>query len=57
MGRRVVVGEQLGHELAEPAPAEQLPPAGRPHDPAALAHAAAKAGIEILGPPGTLPSG
>ena len=43
-------------EVAEPAPADELPPAGRPQDPALLAQAAAKAGIEILGPPGTLPA-
>jgi mannose-6-phosphate isomerase-like protein (cupin superfamily) len=42
-------------EVAEPAAAAQLPPAGRPHDPAVLARAAAKAGIEILAPPGVLP--
>lgn len=42
--------------MTEPAPADELPPAGRPHDPALLAHAAARAGIEILGPPGTLPA-
>jgi mannose-6-phosphate isomerase-like protein (cupin superfamily) len=39
-------------EVAEPAAAAQLPPAGRPHDPAVLAQAAAKVGIEILAPPG-----
>ena len=43
-------------EVAEPAPADERPPAGRPHDPAALAPAAAKVGIEILGPPGALPA-
>jgi mannose-6-phosphate isomerase-like protein (cupin superfamily) len=41
-------------EVAEPAAAVQLPPAGRPHDRAVLAQAAAKAGIEILAPPGVL---
>ena len=49
--------ESFVREVAEPAPAEKLPPAGRPHDPAVLAQAAAKAGIEILGPPGALPAG
>jgi len=49
--------ESFVREVAEPAPAEELPPAGRPHDPAALAQAAAEAGIEILGPPGALPAG
>ena len=38
------------------APADALPPAGRPVDPAALGQAAAKVGIEILGPPGALPA-
>jgi quercetin dioxygenase-like cupin family protein len=38
-------------DVAEPAPADELPPAGRPQDPAVLAQAAAKVGIEILGPP------
>jgi quercetin dioxygenase-like cupin family protein len=42
-------------EVAEPAPADELPPAGRPIDPAVLARAAAAVGIEILGPPGALP--
>jgi Cupin domain len=49
--------ESFVREVAEPAPGEQLPPAGRPHDPAVLAQAAAKVGIEILGPPGVLPAG
>ena len=43
-------------EVAEPAPAEELPPAGRPFDPAVLGRAAAKVGIEILGAPGALPA-
>jgi len=42
-------------EVAEPAPADELPPHGRTPDPAFLSRAAAKAGIEILGPPGALP--
>jgi quercetin dioxygenase-like cupin family protein len=42
-------------EVAAPAPAEELPPHGRTTDPAVLGQAAAKVGIEILGPPGTLP--
>ena len=49
--------ESFVREVAEPAPGEELPPAGRPHDPAVLAQAAAKVGIEILGPPGALPAG
>jgi mannose-6-phosphate isomerase-like protein (cupin superfamily) len=39
-------------EVAEPAPAEELPPAGR-QDPDALVRAAAKIGIQALGPPGS----
>jgi quercetin dioxygenase-like cupin family protein len=42
-------------EMSEPAPGEELPPAGRPQDPAALAEAGARHGIELLGPPGTMP--
>lgn len=42
-------------EVGEPAPEETLPPAGRQHDPARLAEIAARFGIELLGPPGTLP--
>ena len=38
-----------------PAPDEALPPEGRGHDPARLAEIAARYGIELLGPPGTLP--
>jgi hypothetical protein len=43
-------------EVAEPAPADELPPAERPLDPAVLRRAAAKVGIEILGAPGALPA-
>jgi mannose-6-phosphate isomerase-like protein (cupin superfamily) len=43
-------------EVSDPAPAEELPPHGRPVDPAFLGEAAAKVGIEILGPPGALPA-
>lgn len=42
-------------ETSETAPVAELPPAGRPHDPDALATAGARHGIELLGPPGTLP--
>ena len=42
-------------EVGEPAPEETLPPEGREHDPARLAETAARFGIELLGPPGTLP--
>ena len=48
--------EAFVRAVSEPAPAEELPPPGRPLDPEALARAAAEHGIEILGPPGALPS-
>ena len=41
--------------VSEPAPAEELPPRGRPIDPEKFAAEAAQRGIELLGPPGTLP--
>jgi quercetin dioxygenase-like cupin family protein len=43
-------------QVAEPAPVDQLPAAGRPFDPATVRQAAATVGIEILGAPGTLPA-
>ena len=46
--------ESFVRRVAEPAPADELPEAGRPVDPALLAQAAADVGIEILGPPGAL---
>jgi quercetin dioxygenase-like cupin family protein len=48
--------EQFLRAASEPAPRAELPPAGRPGDTAELARAAADQGIEILGPPGVLPS-
>ena len=42
--------------VADVAPAEELPPAGRPVDPAAMGDAAARFGIDLLGPPGALPA-
>ena len=42
-------------EVGEPAPEETLPPEGRVHDPARIAEIGARYGIELLGPPGTLP--
>jgi hypothetical protein len=48
--------EQFLRAAGEPAPAAELPPAGRHGDPAQLATAAADQGIEILGPPGMLPA-
>ena len=47
--------EQFIRAISQPAERDELPPAGRPLDPAALAQAAAEVGIEILGPPGALP--
>jgi quercetin dioxygenase-like cupin family protein len=41
--------------VSEPAPAEELPPRGRPFDPGEFAATAAEYGIELLGPPGALP--
>jgi quercetin dioxygenase-like cupin family protein len=43
--------------VSEPAPAEELPPRGRPIDPESFAATAAEYGIELLGPPGALPEG
>lgn len=42
-------------EASVPAPADELPPEGRSADPEALAAAAGRHGIDVLGPPGTLP--
>ena len=60
LARWLVINSPAGFEqfllaMSEPAPAAELPPSGRPADPQALALAAAEYGIEILGPPGTLP--
>jgi quercetin dioxygenase-like cupin family protein len=43
-------------EVSEPAPADELPPAGHAVDPTVLRRAAAEVGIEILGAPGALPT-
>jgi quercetin dioxygenase-like cupin family protein len=48
--------EQFLRAASEPAPRAELPPAGRTGDTAVLARAAADQGIEILGPPGVLPT-
>jgi len=45
----------LVRATASPAEAKELPPRGRPLDLETLAAAAAAVGIELLGPPGTLP--
>jgi mannose-6-phosphate isomerase-like protein (cupin superfamily) len=42
-------------EVSDPAPADQLPPDDLQHDLTAIGAAAARHGIELLGPPGTLP--
>jgi quercetin dioxygenase-like cupin family protein len=42
-------------EVGEPAPEETLPPEGRQHDVERLGRIAASHGIELLGPPGTMP--
>ena len=41
---------------SDPAATDELPPLDRPKDLATIAAAAASKGIELLGPPGTLPS-
>ena len=41
--------------VSDHAPADELPPRGRPFDPEQFAATAAEFGIELLGPPGTLP--
>ena len=42
-------------EASVPAERDDLPPEGREHDVAAIGAAAARRGIELLGPPGALP--
>lgn len=59
--RWLVVCSPAGFEdfvaaVAEPAAEEALPPGPPRVDPERVAAAAAQAGIELLGPPGTLPS-
>ena len=59
--RWLVIGSPAGFEQflragSEPAPEAVLPPTGRPTDPDAFAALAADYGIEILAPPGTLPT-
>ena len=45
----------LVREIGEPADSDDLPPEGREHDIGRVSAAAARQGIELLGPPGTLP--
>ena len=59
--RWLVIGSPAGFEqfvraAAETAPEAVMAPAGRAFDPDAFAQMAAEYGIEILGPPGTLPT-
>jgi mannose-6-phosphate isomerase-like protein (cupin superfamily) len=59
--RALVIGAPAGFEqfvraAGSPAAALTLPPADHPVDPEALARTAAEYGIEILGPPGMLPT-
>jgi mannose-6-phosphate isomerase-like protein (cupin superfamily) len=59
--RSLVIGAPAGFEqfvraAGSPADALTLPPADHPVDPEALARTAAEYGIEILGPPGMLPT-
>jgi quercetin dioxygenase-like cupin family protein len=58
--RWLVINNPAGFErfvraAGEPAPANELPPPGRPADPGAVVQLTAEYGIEVLGPPGTLP--
>ena len=48
--------DEFVREASDPAERDELPPAGRPIDLDRIGAAAARAGIELLGPPGTLPS-
>jgi len=47
--------DEFVREVAEPAEHDDLPPDGRPHDIERVNAAAARQGIEILGPPGVTP--
>jgi len=42
-------------EVSDDAESDGFPPLGREHDPSRLADAAARQGIELLGPPGAMP--
>jgi quercetin dioxygenase-like cupin family protein len=58
--RWLVINNPAGFErflraASQPAPADELPPPGRPADPDAVVQLATEYGIEVLGPPGTLP--
>jgi mannose-6-phosphate isomerase-like protein (cupin superfamily) len=47
--------ERFLRAASERARADELPPPGRPVDPDAVAQLASEYGIEVVGPPGTLP--
>jgi mannose-6-phosphate isomerase-like protein (cupin superfamily) len=49
--------DEFVREISEPAECDDLPPEGRVHDVSRVGAAAARHGIEILGPPGVLPQG
>jgi quercetin dioxygenase-like cupin family protein len=58
--RWLVINNPAGFEgfvraASEPAPGDELPPLGRTGDPNAVVELALDHGIEVLGPPGTLP--
>jgi quercetin dioxygenase-like cupin family protein len=58
--RWLVINNPAGFErflraASQPAPADELPPPGRSFDSGAVMQLATEHGIEILGPPGTLP--
>jgi quercetin dioxygenase-like cupin family protein len=58
--RWLVINNPAGFErflraASEPAPADELPPPERSVDPDAVVKLATEYGIEVLGPPGTLP--
>jgi mannose-6-phosphate isomerase-like protein (cupin superfamily) len=60
--RWLVINNPAGFErflraASEPAPDHELPPPGRALDPDAVVQLATEYGIEVLGPPGTLPQG
>jgi quercetin dioxygenase-like cupin family protein len=59
--RWLVLGTPAGfgdfvREVSDEPDCDGFPPPDREHDPARLAEAAARHGIELLGPPGALPS-
>jgi quercetin dioxygenase-like cupin family protein len=59
--RWLAIGNPAGFErfvraVAEPAPVSEIPPIGRVHDPERLGRLAAEHDIELLGPPGMVPS-